>query len=620
MKNNLKALVLPIALISLASCSNLSPNSAVSSIASSSAYSSTISSAVSSTVSSSNQSSLASSSAVPSSTTVSSSKVVSSSQPVSSSKPTISSQAVSSSPVISSAVSSLPITSSGDVGEILNIVSSSYSNEKIALKFDKNIKGKYKFNILNNGNITPVDDNLIFDDYIYVVGIKSGVYALQMVSKTDETKSLTFSNINVTKIDRSGYAHFNNESGVGAYDNNGVLKNNANVIYVNDDNKNTVELKDGSKTYTGLGNILKNASNLSRPLDIRILGSIKTNQFKPKELPSKQKPFDNPDFCVNELETTYTNLDGLNSWANVPSSASEGSGYTKRIVGDSGSTDSYFNMMDIKNASNLTIEGIGDDAEFFQWGMNFKTCNSIEVRNITFTDYPEDACSLEGSSNDKLDDYSGFFFHHNTFNQGKNNWDLSEEQDKHEGDGSTDFKYASKITVAYSRYNNTHKSNLIGGGDTQRDKDITLHHNFYNSCESRLPLARQANIHAYNNYYYKSSNTCQDVRANCLLFSEYNYFESCKTAQTYKDNSTNIKSFNDVLISCKSVKSTKVTSRTATVTNKCSPDGKTDYSSFDTDVNLFYYDSSNNRSDVELLESAENAKKTASSQAGVFYF
>ena len=68
--------------------------------------------------------------------------------------------------------------------------------------------------------------------------------------------------------DRSGYAHWNYSSGVGAYNNDGTLKSGVTVIYVNNSNKDTV-------TYngkTGLYNIFYSA----KPENVvfRFIGTI----------------------------------------------------------------------------------------------------------------------------------------------------------------------------------------------------------------------------------------------------------------------------------------------------------------------------------------------------------
>ena len=55
--------------------------------------------------------------------------------------------------------------------------------------------------------------------------------------------------------DRSGYAHYNYYSGVGAYNNDGTLKQGVQVIYVTDSNKDSISY--GGKT--GLYDIFNSA-------------------------------------------------------------------------------------------------------------------------------------------------------------------------------------------------------------------------------------------------------------------------------------------------------------------------------------------------------------------------
>ena len=52
------------------------------------------------------------------------------------------------------------------------------------------------------------------------------------------------------------------------------------------------------------------------------------------------------------------------------------------------------------------------------------------------------------------------------------------------------------------------------------------------------------------------------------------------------------------------------------VENDCSPDGITDYSKFDTDPELFYYDAENKCSDVELMLDAKDVPEFVPKYAG----
>ena len=129
------------------------------------------------------------------------------------------------------------------------------------------------------------------------------------------------------------------------------------------------------------------------------------------------------------------------------------------------------------------------------------------------------------------------------------------------------------------------KTGLVGGSDSVKNKNISFHHNFYDSVNSRLPLGRQANMHIYNNYYLNCS-TCLDIRANAFVFSENNYFKNCKypqkvtTSSTYKN--TVIKSYNDYFVSSGASQATIVDSRDQKVNGGCFPDGTNDYTNFDT--------------------------------------
>ena len=442
----------------------------------------------------------------------------------------------------------------------------------------------------------PINSNLIrYDDTSKtaradILGLKAGSYLVK-VNNTDK-ESIT-ATLNVSADDRSGYAHHNNSDGVGAYKNDGTLKSNAVVIYVTDANKNTVSY--GGKI--GLVNIIKNA-NASTPLDIRILGDIKTCQFNKLTYSSSPLTTALLEEQANSIGGSYTGYTaakiiekGWNSYSTdlangitelngLSSSVSYGgNSHNKSVYTDA--FDTAWNMCNVSGKSNITIEGVGTDAGIFQWGFSFGSCNNIEVKNLRFHNYTEDAIGIEGGSN--------FWLHNNTFDIGVNNWDFSDEQDKGDGDGATDFKKASNLTISYCRYNNTHKTNLIGGSDSNLQQNVTLHHNYYNKCSSRLPLGRQANMHFYNNYYYQCS-TCQDIRANAFVLSEYNYFDKCSNPQKISSNAV-IKSYNDYLTSnCGSSAATVVTSRTQTLSGSCKPDGSTDYTNFDTDSTKFYYE------------------------------
>ena len=402
----------------------------------------------------------------------------------------------------------------------------------------------------------------------------------------------TRSGLRITSYDRSGYAHFNYNSGVGAYNDDGTPKAGAQIVYITEENKNS-DITVGGQTYKGIVGVLKgNVSTSSTPLIVRIIGTVGAATWNHIEesvpdgsggyvdiTPDKVKGvkgtslFDYFSHDSNGDEVLKRpDLDGegkiikgtgkggdifqrdlidagFNTLNTDPNNGgcSELIGLSSKIKYDASKdeSDSCWNDCSVSGAQNVTVEGVGEDARIFQWGMTFKSSNSVEVRNLTFEDYTEDACSFEGSSsseNISNSDINGFTYnrfwvHNNSFEEGVNYWDVCNEQDKHDGDGSTDFKYLSHVTISYNHYIKTHKTGLIGGGSGHLTAAVTFHHNYYDGCKSRLPLARQANMHMYNNYYHATTSTDLSIRANGYAFVENCYFDS--------KNSTNLEIKNE---------------------------------------------------------------------------
>lgn len=486
---------------------------------------------------------------------------------------------------------------------------------------------KVEYKLSNESSFTSVDKELIRKKNnstarVDVLGLKAAQYDFRITTSNNEI--LEMKNVSISNYDRSGYAHFNTSTAIGGYNNDGTVKKNATIVYVNEENKNTVDAKIGSKTYKGLSNILQAQSSSSNPLIIRIIGEVSAatwNQIQYKKGSSNLSASDIVDKNGKALPTKNMSEDDIISGGYNTlntSTYSKLNGLTNKIKYSSGEFDSYYNMLDISGANNVTVEGVGDDAMIFQWGFTWKSCSYIEVRNLIFDDYTEDACGFEGG--DDATSLSGFktghiWVHNNRFNEGKNYWDVCPEQDKFEGDGATDLKKNAYITISYNHYYMNHKTGLVGGGDAQHTASITFHHNFYDQCTSRLPLGRQANMHMYNNYYYNTKNTSMSIRAGAYAFVENCYFEGGKNPmETKSGDSKNgaIKSYQNTFENCSGTNNgTKVTKREQTISNDNIYD-----KTFDTNTKNFYYDATNKVSDVSYLTSAEQAKSDAKNYAG----
>jgi len=457
---------------------------------------------------------------------------------------------------------------------------------------------------IKDGDVTavhyagPVSGTLSGQDFTYLVrdmengvridipGLPAGNYAVTISTKTGD---VVCENITVEAQDRSGYAHFGDTEGVGAYDNTGRLKENAIVLYVTDENKDTVTItsKDGT-TVAGIGNIL-NTSGKSGA------GLTNTNQDILRKLAADGTPL------VVRLVGRVTAPVGLTAWGS-------------RDYG--GNPDDNGSMARMQGGKHITIEGIGEGATIDGWGLSF-ICDendyakgwsrSFEVRNLTFVNVPEDCVGLEGTQqgNTLTGPVERCWVHHCAFYGPTILNDASSDQDKGGGDGACDFKRGQYFTNAYCFYSGYHKTNLVGGSDSNLQYNITYHHNYWKDCESRAPLARQANIHMYNNIFENQSSYCMNPRANAYIFSEFNLFLNSKDPVEVKSGA--VKSYGDVFQNCRGNNhATIVTDRGQIVatSNK--------YAKFDTDPALSYIPSG----DYILQESIEEMKTVVLAQTG----
>lgn len=542
--------------------------------------------------------------------------------------------------------------------DIIGAVEVYGGNEVINLYFTTNENYTYavyyKLKDAEDFDYVKLDDELMIAEdnacNCYILGISAGTYKVKIEAHGKATEDIfwiTLTNVVVLAQDRSGYAHFGATEGVGAYNNDGTVKEGTKIIYVTNENKNTVTCEINGETYTGLVNILQAQYKSDTPMLVRIIGKITTNQWNYKNV--EPRLADGSNATADFFENTFSNEYGENLANLIVKINNKGSdpgtynyrttptGLTDvRITGTSSSTttykgsdfpelkgqttfddDSYYNMLEVKGSKNITIEGIGEDAEIFQFGIGFEESSSIEIKNLTFTGYPEDALNFLGGDRKDLAQHSRYWVHNCTFNRGYNAWDISGERDKYAGDGTIDFNNVSNLTLAYNYFNNPKKTMLFGSSDSQGCMNMTMHHNYFYRVESRIPLGRNVNIHSYNNYFDGCGN-CYDLRKSSYIFSEANYFKS--TSKPFVLSSSYAKSFGDIFDASGSVTAQIVTSRTDKITCSCKPDGSNNMAHFDTNSELFYYDSANQRTDVSILLDAEDVPDFVLKHAGVGNF
>ena len=458
-------------------------------------------------------------------------------------------------------------------------------------------------------------------------GLKAGTHKIMIAPEISGSEVISLGSqttFNVEAYDRSGYAHFNYTEGVGAYNDDGTMKDNAIVLYVTDNNKNTVELSYGGITVKGIGNILNTVGQecnesghegqCKMTSDGKVYyGNANTNQGILKILAQ-----DNIPLIIRFVGTVSETglykkgtfaasnsglIDGLTDYDSVNYGGS---------VGDNG------HMARMKSAKNVTIEGVGSDATIDGWGFHFM-CESanptlgknFEVRNLKFINTPEDAVGMEGvqSGSTITASVERCWIHNNEFYSP--NISNPAESDKSEGDGSCDFKRGMYFTCSYNYFEGCHKTNLVGSSDSSLQYNLTYHHNYWYLCKARGPLTRQANVHMYNNIFYGQTDYCMNTRANAYIFSESNLFYACKNP--YKVDAGAIKSYNDSISSVADVGKysapTVVNDKNDAVSSNCAYNGVS-YSSFELNSSLFYKD------DYYLQADPTDAKKVIYARCG----
>lgn len=103
------------------------------------------------------------------------------------------------------------------------------------------------------------------------------------------------------------------------------------------------------------------------------------------------------------------------------------------------------------------------------------------------------------------------------------------------GDGCVDVsKGADWVTISWCKFSYTkqrdHRFTMLAiGPEKKKVKNklhITLHHNWWaEKCDQRMPAARKARVHLYNNYFSCSGNSyCTNARADTELLSQNNYY------------------------------------------------------------------------------------------------
>lgn len=316
---------------------------------------------------------------------------------------------------------------------------------------------------------TKVDSELVRGSRVDIIGLLGettyDVKIVPVVLGSENTSEAATTQITPMKYTREGFAFSKNsphKNTTGGYNLDGTVKDGAKIYYISEETKNTVKdtVSKGSSSIecTGIGEIMaaRESAKSTQPIILRIIGQV----------------------------TAPAGVDSLS-------------------------------LLNFKAIQNVTIEGVGEDATVYGWGLNIRDTQNIEVRNLAFSQFPDDAVSIQT-------DNINVWVHNNDFFIGKNGGG-----DKKKGDGSCDVKDDSTyVTVSYNNFHSSGKTSLCGmKSETAGVGYVTYHHNWYNKSGSRHPRIRTITVHSYNNYYDHNYSGGIGATTGASAFLESNYFE-----------------------------------------------------------------------------------------------
>jgi pectate lyase len=151
-------------------------------------------------------------------------------------------------------------------------------------------------------------------------------------------------------------------------------------------------------------------------------------------------------------------------------------------------------MLDIADQADLTF--IGEGNVTFNFGINVKRSSNIIIRNISFHSYGDDGVNVGYPETHHI------WIDHCTFGH-PTTYPASADVP----DGTTEVKDgASYVTISWCKYQNHHKTCLLGHSDNNGATDmgrlkVTYFANYFNATNSRHPRTRFGTVHVLNNMY-----------------------------------------------------------------------------------------------------------------------
>ncbi len=365
----------------------------------------------------------------------------------------------------------------------VSIIESKGWHESAYVKW-KSFKNADSYNVyykaIGTDNFVKIDDNLIrkYENYFIAdaLGLAAGNYILKIVpvanGKEIESSAAETIELLVDNYVREGFAFSENSPygyTTGAYNKDGTIKENADIVYITNSNKDTVTINGDTSLGVGLTEILskREKSKSEKPIAIRFLGKV--------EMPKN--------------------------------------------------TVNY--MAAIQNTKNVTIEGVGDDAVIHGYGFTTKRACNLEFRNFAIMWYggggDGDSISLDTENKNvwihNIDFFYGFGKDADQA-KGDGSIDLKAKSD-YVTISYCHFWDSGKALVLGGPWE-------VSNYDKAEAKIFaTYHHNWFDHSDSRHPRCVAGSAHVYNNYYDGVAKYGPGAAVHSSVFVENNYFRNC---------------------------------------------------------------------------------------------
>jgi pectate lyase len=213
------------------------------------------------------------------------------------------------------------------------------------------------------------------------------------------------------------------------------------------------------------------------------------------------------------------------------------------VIGTLARDSGVGNMIDVKDAYDISIIGVGSDATFSGVGLKIVRSSNIIVRNILFKNAPDDGINIQADDDVTLGNH--IWIDHCSFTNAY--------------DGALDVTHTpAYVTLSWNHFYNHNKTSLMGHSDSQVSDTamkVTYHHNFFDGTIQRHPRIRFGKAHVYNNYYISSPSTIYGVSSNlgAQAMVEGNYFVNNPIpTEISRDGSPpgNVVERNNIFINC----------------------------------------------------------------------